>query len=45
MHVQDDYDLQNQVLVHLLSYKDNECIENIPQLMRDLVKRIGINFF
>ncbi|XP_044416574.1 uncharacterized protein [Triticum aestivum] len=43
--VPDDYDLRNQVLVHLLSYKDNECVENIPQVVRDLVKRIGINFF
>ena len=45
MHVQSDHDLRNQVLVRLLTYKDNECLHDIPQVALDLVKSIGLKFF
>ena len=45
MHVQDGYDLRNKVLVHLLTYKDNKCQANITQVVKDLVKFLGIDYF
>ena len=44
-YVQDAYEIQNKVLVHMLTYKDNEYQANIPQVVQDLVKRIGIDYF
>lgn len=43
--VRDAYEIQNKVLVHMLTYKDNECQANIPQDVQALVKRIGIDYF
>jgi len=45
MYVQDAYEIQNKVLVHMLTYKDNECQANIPQVVQDLVKHLGIDYF
>ena len=45
MHVQNEYNLRNKVVVHMLTYKDNECEASIPQAVQDLVKLIGIDFF
>lgn len=43
-HLQDS-SLQNKVLVHILTCPDNECEANIPQVVKDLVKLIGRDFF
>ncbi|KAM0870382.1 hypothetical protein ACQ4PT_040066 [Festuca glaucescens] len=45
VHVQGGYDLRNKVVVHMLTYKDNECEANIPQVVKDLVKFLGTDFF
>ena len=45
MYVQNVYELQNKVLVHMLTYEDNECQANISQVVQDLVNRIGIYIF
>ena len=44
LHVQDG-NLCNKVLVHILACPDNKCEANIPQVVKDLVKYIGIDFF
>jgi hypothetical protein len=43
MHAQDN--LRIKVLAHMLLYKDNEHEANIPQVVKDLVKLLGMDFF
>lgn len=44
VHVQ-DWNLRNNVMVHILTCPDNESEANIPKVVNDLVKDIGMNFF
>ncbi|KAM0919130.1 hypothetical protein ACQ4PT_008511 [Festuca glaucescens] len=36
------YALRIKAVVHMLSYRDNECADNIPQIVRDLVNMAGV---
>jgi hypothetical protein len=45
MHWQVGYALRNKAVVHMLSYKDNECEGNVPQIVKDLVYMAGSDFF
>ena len=45
MHVQVGYALRNKAVIHMLSYMDNECEANVPQIVKDLVSMAGPDFF
>ena len=41
MHVQDGYELRKQFMAQLLTYKENECEDNMPAGVRDFLSCIN----
>lgn len=40
LHVQDNYEIRKQFMANLLTYKDNECEDNMPAGVQDFLKCI-----